>query len=156
MQWLSGTGESWFSTRILAWWLATIDPGDHVDNAATTDSVRSRGKKVSDLPWAVLESSSEKMCSAYLGRAFDLGDEIVLHYSNETLLRAAAKYGRAVAHTVTLYRHLIERLGEPGTDFELEVSVDETETPTTPEEHFFVARELIRLGVVGTPLHRTV
>jgi hypothetical protein len=31
--------------------------------------------------------------------------------------------------------------------FELEVSVDETETPTSPLEHFFVASELRRLGV---------
>jgi hypothetical protein len=32
-------------------------------------------------------------------------------------------------------------------NFELEVSVDETETPTSPYEHFFVASELKRLGV---------
>jgi hypothetical protein len=31
--------------------------------------------------------------------------------------------------------------------FELEVSVDETESPTSPEEHYFIAAELSRLGV---------
>ena len=48
-----------------------------------------------------------------------------------------------------MYHHLAGRMGVPGSgqDFELEVSVDETETPTTPEEHFFVASELRRLGV---------
>jgi len=30
---------------------------------------------------------------------------------------------------------------------ELEISVDETETPTLPEEHYFFANELLRLGV---------
>jgi hypothetical protein len=127
--------------------LYTIDPGDHVDNAATTATERVLVNSVAALPWDVLESSPEEMRSAYLGRAFDLGDEVVIYFSDDTLIRAAAKYGRAVAHTVTLYRHLIERLGQPGTGFELEVSVDETATPTTPEEHYFVARELIRLGV---------
>lgn len=127
--------------------LYTVDPGDHVDNAATTDSTEALLEKVAALPWDVLDSSPEKMRAAYLDRSFDLDDEVVICFSNESLLRAAAKYGRAVAHTVTLYRYLIGRMGEPGRGFELEVSVDETETPTTPEEHFFVARELIRLGV---------
>jgi hypothetical protein len=127
--------------------LYTIDPGDQVDNIPTTASARALAQKVVDLPWDVLESSPEQMRSAYLDIAFDLGDHVVLQLTEETLLRAAAKYGHAVAHTVILYRHLVDRLGQPGQDFELEVSVDETETPTTPEEHFFVARELARLGV---------
>ncbi len=127
--------------------LYTVDPGDHVDNAATTDQTATLLEKVAVLPWDALESSPEEMRAAYLDRSFDLGDEVVIRFSNETLLRAAAKYGRAVAHTAILYRHLIDRMGEPGQGFELEVSVDETETPTTPEEHFFVARELTRLGV---------
>jgi hypothetical protein len=63
----------------------------------------------------------------------------------EALWRAAAKYGRAVAHAVRMYRYLAARLGEQS--FELEVSVDETETPTSSEEHFFIASELRRHGV---------
>jgi hypothetical protein len=46
-----------------------------------------------------------------------------------------------------MYRYLVERMGNAGENFELEVSVDETETPTTQEEHFFIAHELKRLGV---------
>jgi hypothetical protein len=34
-----------------------------------------------------------------------------------------------------------------GKPFEVEVSVDETDTVTSPEEHFFIASELRRLGV---------
>jgi len=127
--------------------LYTVDPGDHVDNAAATDAVGDLRERVDTLPWDVLESSPEEMRTAYLDRSFDLDDEVAIRFSDESLLRAAVKYGRAVAHTVTLYRYLIGRMGEPGQSFELEVSVDETETPTTPEEHYFVARELSRLGV---------
>lgn len=127
----------------------TVDPGDHVDNEAVTAALDDLVRRVEALPWDVLESSPEELRSAYLGRTFDLGDGVVIRFSEETLLRAAAKYGRAVAHSTTMYRHLLGRMGDPvsGQDCELEVSVDETETPTTPEEHFFVASELRRLGV---------
>jgi len=129
--------------------LYTVDPGDHVDNAASADTVGTLVEKFAALPWAVLESSPQEVRATYLGKAFDLGDGVVIRFPNETLLRAAAKYGRAVAHAAAMYRHLAGRMGNPasGQGFELEVSVDETETPTTPEEHFFVASELKRLGV---------
>jgi len=39
-----------------------------------------------------------------------------------------------------------------GTDCDLEISVDETETPTSPAEHLLVATELQRLGVRWTSL----
>lgn len=64
---------------------------------------------------------------------------------DETLLRAAVKYGGAVAHVAALYRHLVS-VGPSG-GFELEISVDETDTPTGHAEHLFIARELRRLGV---------
>ena len=59
--------------------------------------------------------------------------------------RAAVKYGRAIAHVSLLYQHLVQV--SDNRSWEVEVSVDETETPTTPAEHVFWARELTRLGV---------
>ncbi|HEY65002.1 MAG TPA: hypothetical protein G4O02_10575 [Caldilineae bacterium] len=122
----------------------TIDPGDHVDNEADVDDPPTLQRKVEALPWDVLDSSLEKMQTLYLNREFDLGD-FTLSFDEASLWRAAAKYGRAVAHTVTMYRHLASLMGDR--PFELEMSVDETETPTTVLEHFFVASELKRLGV---------
>jgi hypothetical protein len=43
-----------------------------------------------------------------------------------------------------MFRHLD---GSIGRAYELEVSVDETESPTSPAEHYFFAAELKRLGV---------
>jgi hypothetical protein len=60
-------------------------------------------------------------------------------------VRAVVKYGCAVAHAVRLYRHLAQ--ASAGRPFELEMSVDETNSPTTPYEHFYIAHELKRLGV---------
>src|SRR5579871_1557774 len=44
-----------------------------------------------------------------------------------------------------MYRHLVQ--AGAGRDWEVEVSVDETESPTTHAEHLYIATELRRLGV---------
>jgi hypothetical protein len=124
--------------------LYTVDPGDHVDGEAHTASPAEVNAKVQALPWDALEDTLGDMERRYLGRTFDLGD-LAMTLDRETVYRAAAKYGRAVAHTAWMYRHLAAAL--PESAFELEVSVDETETPTSPEEHFYVASELKRLGI---------
>jgi hypothetical protein len=125
--------------------LYTIDPGDHVDGDAHTAPPADVGAKVQALPWDALEDALGDMERRYLGRSFDVGD-LAITLDREALHRAAAKYGRAVAHTVAMYRHLVAN-PPAGSGFELEVSVDETETPTSPEEHLYVASELKRLGV---------
>ena len=53
------------------------------------------------------------------------------------------KYGTAIAQVVRLSRHL-DGLNRP---HDLEISVDETDTPTTHVEHIYIASELNRLGV---------
>jgi len=125
----------------------TIDPGDHVDNEAHSASMEVLKIKVRNLPWGALEDSPEGLHARYLGRSFEVED-LGLAFDPITLMRAAAKYGRAIAHTVRMYRHLAAQADkrDPALDWELEMSVDETETPTSVEEHFF-ASELGRLGV---------
>jgi len=124
--------------------LYTIDPGDHVDSAAHTASPAEVEAKVQALPWHTLEDTAQEMERRYLGRSFDLG-AVAVTFDREALWRAAAKLGRAIAHTLQMYRHLADRMGSQS--FELEVSVDEGETPTSPAEHLFIASELRRLGV---------
>jgi hypothetical protein len=116
----------------------TVDPGDYVG-----DWGLGIGDWASlELPWDQVADSPEGMRERYLGRRFEVED-FALEFDEIGLLRAAAKYGRAIAHTVRMYRHLAARTS----CFELEMSVDETETPTSVEEHFFIASELKRLGV---------
>jgi hypothetical protein len=122
----------------------TVDPGDHVDNEAHSAPMEVLEAKVHDLPWVDLADSPDQLHRRYLGAEIEVeGQPLVFHETN--LARAAAKYGRAIAHTARMYRHVTSTMG--GRSFELEVSVDETETPTTPQEHYFVANELRRLGV---------
>lgn len=120
----------------------TIDPGDHVDNAAHTDDPTVLQEKFNALPWPRLHDYPDAMRARYLTHDLSALD---LAFDDVSLLRAACKYGAALAHTAEMFGHLVTaKAGEP---FELEVSVDETETPTSPLEHVFIASELSRLGV---------
>ena len=137
----------------------TVDPGEHVDNAAQTDSLDTLKQKVNALDWNLLNDSVADLRQRYIGKTFNLNvvrqdailpnNDLKLTFDEMTLLRAAAKYGRSVAHAVTMYRHIAKL--KNGT-FDFEVSVDETELPTSIEEHFYIANELKRLGVKATSL----
>ncbi len=120
----------------------TIDPGDHVDNEAHTAPLAALNAKLEALPWADLKDTLTGLRQRYLDKQFKV-ENFDLTFDEITLARAAAKYGRAIVHTARMYR----RLTEKSDDFELEMSVDETETPTSVEEHYFIASELKRLGV---------
>jgi hypothetical protein len=120
----------------------TVDPGDHVDNEAHTAPIEVLAGKLHTLPWDSLADSSEGLQERYLNRSFEV-ENLTIKFDETSLVRAAAKYGRAIAHTVRMYRHLADR----SQAFELEMSVDETDTPTSIQEHFFIASELNRLGV---------
>lgn len=122
----------------------TIDPGDYVDHSAESDSPAALRDKARALPWDILNSSWNDLLDRYLGQTTQI-EGFTLAFDETTLLRAAAKYGRAVAHTVQMAKHLEAR--SENFVYDLEVSVDETETPTSAEEHFFIANELQRLGV---------
>jgi tagaturonate epimerase len=124
--------------------LFTIDPGEHVWSGADGASAREVREAVARLPWDTLQDSAAACEARYAGRSFDVGGHVI-GFTEEALLRAAAKYGCAVAHVSRLYRHLVSA-AKPG-DFELEVSVDETDSPTSHAEHYYVASELMRLGV---------
>jgi hypothetical protein len=124
--------------------LYTIDPGDHVDDAAHTASMAVVEAKARALAWESLADTFHDMEQRYLDRSFEV-DGFVITFDRETLYRAAAKYGHAISHTARMYHYLAERAKKPA--FELEVSVDETSAPTSPAEHLFIAGELGRLGV---------
>lgn len=122
----------------------TVDPGEHVDNAAEDADEAALRVAHAALPWDALEDTPTEQLQRYAGRTYDVeGTQIVC--DEQTALRAAVKYGRAVAHVAAMERHLLERTG--GEHCELEISVDETETPTKHAEHIFIVSELQRLGV---------
>jgi tagaturonate epimerase len=122
----------------------TFDPGDHVDDAAEEADATELRAMLDRLPWNLLEDTEKDLFGRYSGRRFDL-EERDLALDEAAIARTAAKYGRAVAHATVLYRRLQATMGEK--PFEVEVSVDETDSPTTHAQHLYIANELSRLGV---------
>jgi hypothetical protein len=123
----------------------TIDPGDHVVDAADEMTVSELQKAAADLPWSDLEDTLEVALRRYGGQGIEVGPGLTLEPSTEDLLRGWVKYGTSLAHTARMYRHIASTMGRR--PFEVEVSVDETASVTTPFEHWLVASELRRLGV---------
>jgi hypothetical protein len=117
----------------------TLDPSDFVDNAAHTDDLATLEAKYQALPWDRLEITPAELLDRYTGEGL-VGD-----VTAEMVYRAACKYGAALADAVDMARHIAQEMDDQA--YDLEVSVDEAEVPTSPVEHFFIASELTRLGV---------
>lgn len=122
----------------------TFDPGEYVDGGVDQASAHDLQAHLEKLPWEQLEDSLSDLNARYLAAPVPCEGHVI-DFDEHILARAAVKYGRAVAHVVQMYRHL-EQVASPGM-WEVEVSVDETETPTTHAEHVYIATELRRLGV---------
>ena len=121
----------------------TIDPSDHVDQQADDHDAAALEARFQGLLDETVEGAAE-ILDLYLGKSFDLGSAAVA-FDEETLKRAAVKYGRALAHIYAMAARAEKAM--EGRPFELEISVDETEQPTTIAEHLFLALELKRRGV---------
>ncbi len=119
----------------------TIDPSDFVVNEAN-------GMGENDLRETVSRQESANIYGGhslenlYLGKSYEISDELDLAFTPEALLRAGVKYGEAVHHMEKIARSIDRECADR--PFEIEVSVDETETPTTTLEHLFIALELKR------------
>ncbi len=156
--WKDGTGadadhlktfEDIDATLAVGFTFFTIDPSAHVDSAADTDDLATLRAKVAALPWAELGDSEASLRQRYVGQSFVV-EHLRVAFDEAVVLRAAAKYGKAVSHVAKMSRHLLKAAG--ARPVELEVSVDETDTATTPAEHYWVASELRRLGVAWVSL----
>jgi len=125
--------------------LFTLDPGEQVDQGADRYDAQTLTARFAALPWQELETDPRSALSRFAERSIPLKLDGLLEPSRSEALRAWVKYGAAIARASGLYRHLRGRFGS--SPFELEISVDETESATTPFEHYFLASEIRRLGV---------
>ncbi len=117
----------------------TIDPGAFVNNRAESASLGELRELSASLPGEV-----RARASGLLGKSFTI-ENLSIDFDEHTLLKAAVKYGSALAHVADMYVHLVQVAG--ARPFEFEVSVDETDLPTSHAEHIYIASELDRLGV---------
>ncbi len=87
---------------------------------------------------------TEELRRRYLDRNFTLEDGDSIVFTEDDLAQARHIYGDAVRYAAQVW----ERFFASGAyRAELEISIDETATPTTPRQHFFAASELQIAGV---------
>ena len=122
----------------------TFDPGEYVDGMVENIPANQLHVRIEELPWEKLEDTPAAAATRYLSAPIHC-EEHTIHFNEIILMHAMLKYGRAIAHVSQLYQHLTQ-VGE-SQEWEVEISIDETETPTTPAEHIYIATELRRLGV---------
>jgi hypothetical protein len=109
--------------------MITLDCSDHIKNDVTEQNAPPLPRHYAD---------------KYLDKTFDIGEGISLSFSEGELKTMAAIYGEAIGFAADMYGRFLKD-GKYQADFE--ISIDETLSPTTPLQHFFVARELIDAGV---------
>jgi len=80
----------------------------------------------------------------YLGKTFDIGENLKLSFDEKAFKKIVLIYSEVVDFATSIYN---EYFTDGTYDADFEVSIDETSTPTTPLEHFFVANELVDRNV---------
>ncbi|MDO4269510.1 MAG: tagaturonate epimerase family protein [Eubacteriales bacterium] len=86
----------------------------------------------------------EELRECYLDRSFRLDDGYEIRFSEDELQTAVTIYGEAIDYAEQVARKFFS---EADGQADLEISIDETSVPTTPQQHFFVANELRRRKV---------
>ncbi len=123
----------------------TIDPSDFVNNSADLTEIEELKRTYNEFN-SEGKFESPDLFEQYFDKTYDLNKSEQLSFNDESvLLRAIHKYGFALKHTKKMYNWIREAC--QGRPFEIELSVDETDTPTTPLEHLFIGLELKRMGV---------
>lgn len=123
----------------------TFDPSDYVVNGVEALSKPEILKKIEGLPWNDLNDTSAGLLSRYENKKLIVNDDFKIEPSELEVLCAVLKYGSALVHIKKLFEYMNNKYSD--TAYEIEVSIDETDTVTSPFEHFFIVNELTRLGV---------
>ncbi|NLM01568.1 MAG: hypothetical protein GX220_08990 [Treponema sp.] len=118
----------------LGFTMITLDCSDHIRN------------DVNDMSFAQLKTESslpKDIAQRYLDKTFEIEDDKI-KFTEEELLRIQLIYSKAVDYTVSIWE---KYLSDGSSNVDFEISIDETPTPTTPLQHFYVANELTLRGV---------
>jgi len=119
----------------------TIDPSDDVDTKADGYTKNELQEKFAAIKGEV------SWLGNYIGKQVKLSTGTVIDLTEEAVMRAAVKYGRAINRTVKLAEHIDAVNKKIGRDYEIELSVDETPQATTLAEHWIFAEQVLSRGV---------
>ncbi len=129
------------ATAAVGFTFFTIDPSDHVDpHADDYDELTLRDN------FAHVAAEADWLAQ-YQGRSILLPTDTTIVLDEEACLRAAVKYGKAINRALALADHIRSVNEAAGRDYEIELSVDETEQPTTLAEHYIIADQCVARGM---------
>lgn len=119
----------------------TIDPSDYVDEQADGYDAATLEQKF------VAVRDKIDWFDAYRGRSVELATGATVSLDDEACKRCAVKYGLAINHAVAIAAHIKKVQEDAGRDYEIELSVDETDQPTTLAEHYIIADQCVSRGM---------
>ena len=119
----------------------TLDPSGDVDQQAD-DYINNIVNQKYEMDKGAIDWFDD-----YLGQSVTLPNGTVIEFNEMSLKRAAIKYGKAINSAVTLSDYIRNKHDETGKQYEIELSVDETDQPTTLAEHYIIADQCIKRGM---------
>ena len=138
------TAEDVRRTAAAGFCFFTIDPSEVVNNHADALAANQLESAVAGLEAEGI-FPDRGWREFYLGQRFDLPGGLALRFTREKLFRAAIKYARAISQGASMGEHVARAMA--GRPFEIEISVDETDSPTSALEHLLFGLELKRRRV---------
>jgi len=115
----------------------TIDPSGAVDQQADNYSPDEVAEKFAQ------SRESASWYDGYLGKTVTLDSGTKIEFDELTCQRAAVKYGKAIEQTIAMSNYIKTVQEAANREFEIELSVDETEQPTSLAEHYIIAEQCI-------------
>ena len=135
------TPEDVDRTAAVGFTFFTIDPSGAVDPKADSyDEATLRQQ-------AVAIEAEVGWVSRYVGRKVKLSTGTTIDFTDRACLQAAVKYGRAINQAVALSDYIRQVQTKADREFEIELSVDETDNPTTLAEHYIIADQCLTRGM---------
>jgi hypothetical protein len=134
--------EEWVRTALrIGYTMITADVSDYIRK----EFDGADEERVEEAYAALEESYRRRIEEKYLSLKVEVDTGEKISFSKQELARIALIYGQSIEYGLRLYKAGVEERGEGSFDFEL--SVDETETPTTPAAHLFVVLEAEEAGM---------
>ena len=119
----------------------TIDPSDDVDQQADDYDEATLREKFNAAP------EGAPWYDGYLGKSIGLSSGANIELTEEACMRAAVKYGPAIRRALDLGDYIRSVHEAKRADYEIELSVDETDQPTTLAEHYIIADQCLKGGM---------
>ena len=119
--------------------MITLDCSDQIDKTVEEASLEELEKRYQQLPAEVQDQYNER----YLNQTFEVNG-LEITFDREAVMKNVLLYDEAINYTTHVYEEYIHKAGR---DIDFEISIDETETVTSPQAHFFVANELMKRNV---------